>query len=203
MTETMIPQFPDYSIYAGLYVEVANSKELHSVVSNLPFAFIEADTICSREQLFSAVYKALIESSFNKQRTKTLNSECILSLSPTSNIGEAFKRFGISEKTSRIVVLSIVAKTEKAILEAKELIHGVGVDLTDEALESGYDLGLIKKVCSRCTQLFERLKKANLLLTTSRYIELQIGGQIPSTFCGRIIKNISECHSAARSVTRR
>lgn len=88
ITET-IPQFSEYDIHLALFVDIENIDQLREKVATAPFAMIDATCICTREQLFSAIYKALLEYKYNRLRTKSLNSECILSLSPTSNIGEA------------------------------------------------------------------------------------------------------------------
>lgn len=86
MFVTQLPQFDNLLINIGLFRDVNNAKDLRSQVTTLPYGLIDASMILSIEQLLSAIYKAIIEAKFNKMRTKTLYSECILSLSPSSNV---------------------------------------------------------------------------------------------------------------------
>ncbi|CEP63707.1 Cgi121p LALA0_S09e00694g [Lachancea lanzarotensis] len=148
MLSYSIPQFDSFDIHATLFTDVENMKALLAQVAVLPFAMIDASTILSLEQLFCAVYKALIESKYNRLRTKNLNSECILSLSPTSNIAEAFRRFGIKEDTKNIVCLMVVEKSEQNVLEGvfKEQIEGREEELSDENLKATVSWDAIKKV---------------------------------------------------------
>ena len=93
MTSYSLPQFPDYKVTVSLFEDVSNAAELRSNVAEIPFALIDARLICSSEQLYSAIYRALVETTYNRMRTKSLHSECLLCLSPSSNIGEAFPDF--------------------------------------------------------------------------------------------------------------
>ncbi|SCW02762.1 LAFE_0F13718g1_1 [Lachancea fermentati] len=148
MLVTSLPQFHEYSIYVYLFCDVKNSAELRGKVAELPFALIDASAICSREQLFSAIYKTILENTYNRIRTKSLNSECILSLSPTSNIGEAFRRFGINEHSSNIVCLAIVPKSDAFDSNlALKVVDGEELDFSDENLATRFKIDVIKKVC--------------------------------------------------------
>lgn len=140
-----IPQFDTRGVCVSLFRDVKNIEELRSKVGTMPFAVIDASCVCCREQLFSAVYKALIEWKYNRLRTKALHSECILSLSPTSNIGEAFRRFGIKEGTRNIICLAVVGKNETQTSELFDVVDGEEVELSDENLGSMFDLEMIKK----------------------------------------------------------
>ncbi|SCV05634.1 LANO_0H11804g1_1 [Lachancea nothofagi CBS 11611] len=146
MLRHSIPQFDSYQICASLFTDVENTRELRTEVASMPFAMIDASCIGSLEQLFCAVYKAILESTYNRLRTKNLNSECILSLSPTSNIGEAFKRFGIKEDSKDILCLTVVNNTESIPDTLFDDVKGQQIELSDENLESRINLDLIKKV---------------------------------------------------------
>ncbi|SCV03538.1 LAME_0H11232g1_1 [Lachancea meyersii CBS 8951] len=148
MLRHSIPQFDSFEIHASLFTDVQNTEDLRAQVATMPFAMIDASTICSLEQLFCAVYKALVECKYNRLRTKTLNSECILSLSPTSNIAEAFKRFGIKEDSKNIVCLAVTNKSESPFSETvfKEQVKGNEIELSDENLSTTLNRETIKKV---------------------------------------------------------
>ncbi|SCU88667.1 LAFA_0E13938g1_1 [Lachancea sp. 'fantastica'] len=150
MLSYSVPQFDSFEIHATLFTDVQNTKQLREQVAVLPFAMIDASTIFSLEQLSCAVYKALIECKYNRLRTKNLNSECILSLSPTSNIAEAFRRFGINEETKNIVCLAVVEKTSEKLPEGffKDHVQGRVVELSDANLKTTVNWDTIKKVSS-------------------------------------------------------
>ncbi|SCU94313.1 LADA_0G07822g1_1 [Lachancea dasiensis] len=146
-----IPQFQGFQIKAAYFEDVKNGELLRQQVASMPFAMIDAACICSLEQLFCAVHKALLEYTYNRLRTKNLNSECILSLSPTSNIGEAFKRFGIKETTTNIICLAITEGKESGVIEGTEHVlfqgvEGEEIELSDGTLGSRADVEIIKKV---------------------------------------------------------
>lgn len=113
----------------------------------LPFAFIDARTVISVEQISSAIYKALVESTYNRMRTKTLHSECILSLSPSSNIGDALKRFGIKEDSTNLIVIKIVKNGDDEPFDGKTSIVGDLVPVSDEQFVTTADIETIKNVC--------------------------------------------------------
>lgn len=110
----------------------------------LPFAFIDARTVISVEQISSAIYKALVESTYNRMRTKTLHSECILSLSPSSNIGDALKRFGIKEDSTNLIVIKIVKNGDDEPFDGKTSIVGDLVPVSDEQFVTTADIETIK-----------------------------------------------------------
>ncbi|CAB4256324.1 similar to Saccharomyces cerevisiae YML036W CGI121 Component of the EKC/KEOPS complex with Bud32p, Kae1p, Pcc1p, and Gon7p [Maudiozyma barnettii] len=140
-----LPQFPETNIEIILYQNVSNASDIRSSIAELPYAFIDACTICSVEQLMSAIYRVLIESKYNRLRTKSLHSEVLLALSPTSNIGEAFKRFGISDKTKNLIMVEISQSDSNCSLD-KTVVTGDIVDFKDENLQKNSDLDAIRKI---------------------------------------------------------
>ncbi|AQZ12560.1 CGI121 (YML036W) [Zygosaccharomyces parabailii] len=136
-----LPQFPDVKIYVSLWEDVSNANELRSRISELPCALIDARAVCSREQVFAAIYRALIESKYGKLKTKSLHAECLYCLSPTSNIGEAFKNFGIKDDSTALIVIQILEHDNDA-----QRLEGNEVQFDDEALARIMDLPLIKKI---------------------------------------------------------
>ncbi|AMD22948.1 HHR179Cp [Eremothecium sinecaudum] len=146
MLDLKLPQFPNTELHIALFEEVANVAELRDNVANLPYSFIDARSVVSKEQLLSAIYRALIEKQYNKLRTMTLHSEFILCLSPNSNIGESFKKFGLKEDSKAVIVLK--ATTPDETFDKEELLslmHGKEVEFSNEKLLSYADINLIKK----------------------------------------------------------
>ncbi|KAL4075554.1 kinase binding protein CGI-121-domain-containing protein [Scleroderma citrinum] len=73
------------------------------------FAFIEAKLITSPLHLHTAINQALLADSQGSLRTKTVHSEIIWALNPTNNISEAIKLFGVSSKTTDLILVHIAS----------------------------------------------------------------------------------------------
>lgn len=140
----IIPQFPKYQVNISLFENVQNAGDIQSRVAELPYAFIDASTICSVEQLMAAIYRVLMESTYNRLRTKTFHSEVLLALSPSSNIGEAFKRFGVKNSTGRIIVVQI--NEGEAPEFDPSIVHGDSLEFKDDNLQSHCDVDFIRKI---------------------------------------------------------
>lgn len=136
-----LPQFPETQIKLTLFQNVSNSSEIRSKVAELPYALIDAKSICSLEQIYAAMYRAMVESKYGKLKTKSLHSECLYSLSATSNIGEAYKNFGIKDDSDALIVTQIVGQNE---LELN--LHGDEVPLNNETLSQNCDMAFIRKI---------------------------------------------------------
>lgn len=139
-----LPQFPDTNIEISLFENVSNTDEIRSRVAELPYAFIDASTICSVEQIMSAIYRVMVEAKYNRLRTKSLQSEILLALSPTSNIGEAFKRFGLKKDTTNLLMIQI-SQNQTSSFDVT-LVKGDTVEFEDDNLEKMSDIGTIKKI---------------------------------------------------------
>lgn len=121
--------------------------EIRSKLAELPIAIINAATIVSREQLLSAIYRVLLEKQYNRVRTKTLHSECLLALSPTSNIGDAFKKFGITSTCKEIICLEISENDQDDLVDFDNIVNGEEVEFSDKNLHQFFDKDLVRKVC--------------------------------------------------------
>lgn len=139
-----LPQFPDTTIEISFYENVSNADEIRSRVAELPYAFVDASTICSVEQIMSAIYRVMIEAKYNRLRTKSLHSEILLALSPTSNIGEAFKRFGLKENTRNLFMIQITQ--DKTGNMDNMLVKGDIIEFKDENIERMSNIETIKKI---------------------------------------------------------
>lgn len=157
-----VPQFEKYTISIQKFTNVTNSIELRRKLAELPFAYIDAKTILSLEQLCSAIYKAILESEYNRMRTRSLHSECILSLSPSSNIGDALKRFGIKEDTDTLAVVKIVEDSKECPYDGNCSVSGELVSVSEGAFSSTVDLDIVKTVCY---QAFSGIFEFGFLLT--------------------------------------
>ena len=86
----------------------------------------------------------MVEAKYNRLRTKSLQSEILLALSPTSNIGEAFKRFGLKKDTTNLLMIQI-SQNQTSSFDVT-LVKGDTVEFEDDNLEKMSDIGTIKKI---------------------------------------------------------
>jgi EKC/KEOPS complex subunit CGI121/TPRKB len=144
-----LPQFPGFNINVHKFTNVSNSTVIKSSLLKgdplYDFAFINATTVISLEQLLSALYRALLDYTSGGIRTKTIHSEVIFSLSPTQNIMDALRRFGIQDDSSDLILIKILKQGEAQDYDLS-IVQGEEVNPTDESFERSAVLKTIKKV---------------------------------------------------------
>lgn len=171
MTSEVIkfPQFPEFTIHISLFINVS-SENITTIKSNLisatdndhnkyDYCFLNTKYIISKEHLFQSIYKSLLNyTSKSGLSTRNLNSEIIYNLSPINNVGDALKRFGISEDCPNCIVIKIInnndkenseeTKTlEKVTTDLKEIIDGELIELNDQYIfENFIDLAKFRKL---------------------------------------------------------
>ncbi|ODV60391.1 Cgi121p [Ascoidea rubescens DSM 1968] len=157
-------QFPDVEILILLFSNVRNSSEIKenllSSNSSYNYSFINPKNLLNLEQLFSSIYKTLINYKNNEVKSKTLNSEFIFQLSPNKNIFDSIKRFGIAQDLKDLIVLKALNIEEKEIDKTDhsqpnslqdhykhilEIVDGDLIEPNDENISKITDLDLIRK----------------------------------------------------------
>lgn len=143
-----IPQFPQFKISIHKFSNVTNAAEIKQNLlsgnQEYNFAFINSSTIVSSEQLIAAIYRTLLDYTQDKIRTKTLHSEVIFSLSPTQNIMDSLKRFGIQDDSKELVVINISENGAKDDYNL-QIISGEEVKVDDDEFAKTVDYKVIKK----------------------------------------------------------
>lgn len=142
-TEMIIPQFPELEITIKLFKNCPK-ESFPPIDSN--FGIIDAANIYSSNVLYAAIYKAFIESKYLKMRTKNLNSEVLLSLYASTNIGEAFKQIGLNQNTTKnIITISIIDKNSTSAID-QNINGGECVEFNDANLAEVRDVEKIKSI---------------------------------------------------------
>ncbi|KAF3987733.1 hypothetical protein FT663_02692 [Candidozyma haemuli var. vulneris] len=148
------PQFPAYTVFAGYYTDVA-SETLKEVKSQLvsgnkdyDYCFVSTTHLISIDQLCCSLHRSLQNRELSRMKAKTINTEILYNLSPTNNINEALKRFGVDEGRSDVIVLKVLGTSdaEESSLQAinetlQSLLKGkADAELSDSTLAQQVDL---------------------------------------------------------------
>ncbi|KAL4808942.1 kinase binding protein CGI-121-domain-containing protein [Aspergillus unguis] len=149
-----LPHLPSsLEVHAALYKDVQNAAELrqHLLSGNAEFeyALIDASMILSRAHALSAVFRAVNDYLSERLKSRNLHSEIVFSLSPTNNIAESFRKFGISDTTSSLLVVKVSVTPDithdSVAAHLAQNIQGTCVPFDDEALAGISDVAKIKK----------------------------------------------------------
>ncbi|XP_031560569.1 EKC/KEOPS complex subunit TPRKB-like isoform X1 [Actinia tenebrosa] len=99
----------EHCVALSLFVDITNSPEIRKLVmeGRIEATFLKPSMIADPFQVVLAAHKALHLSKLQKTKTKTLHSEIIFNLSPTNNITDSFKKFGLSENDTTLLLAVI------------------------------------------------------------------------------------------------
>nr|XP_057933082.1 EKC/KEOPS complex subunit TPRKB [Doryrhamphus excisus] len=139
--------FPDLNVTQILFKDVKNATELrqNAVDGTITGALINPTMLVSPFQVLVAANKAVHLNKTGKMKTRSLFSEIIFNLSPTNNISEAFRRFGISDGDDSVLVVLVHNKEESQLVtDITAKVDGQQVPLDD--LSSLSDHAKIKKL---------------------------------------------------------
>ncbi|XP_061523861.1 EKC/KEOPS complex subunit TPRKB isoform X1 [Phycodurus eques] len=139
--------FPDLTVTQILFKEVQNAAELrqNAVEGKIKGALLKPTILVSPFQVLVAANKAVHLQKVGQMKTRSLFSEIILNLSPTKNISEAFKRFGISDSDNSVLVVLVHDKEESHLVrDIATKVDGLQIPVDD--VSSLSDLEKIKKL---------------------------------------------------------
>ena len=144
---------PGYAVYGVLYKDTANAAFLQAqLLARNPafeYALIDASTLLSAAPVLAAVIKAAWAAHTGALKTPNVHSETVLGLSPSFNIAEAYRRYGIGPESRDVVVIKIVTDTSRTRADIEQHlaqnVQGTPVPLTDDAVAACTDVGKVKK----------------------------------------------------------
>ncbi|XP_044136154.1 EKC/KEOPS complex subunit TPRKB [Bufo gargarizans] len=145
--------FPQCKVTMLLFKNVKNASALRkkAMDGSIEGALLNPAVIIDPLQVLVAVNKAIHLQLLGKMKTRNLNTEFIFNLSPTNNISEAFKTFGLSDSASGVLV--VLTDDGTRALNSQEIIshvEGQQVPLAD--LSQLTDFTKVKKVYKITTE---------------------------------------------------
>ncbi|PVI05298.1 CGI-121-domain-containing protein [Periconia macrospinosa] len=155
----LLPHFEDYPVQVAMFKDVTNASFLRSQLlqanPDFDYAFLDAAMILSPLPLFLAITLSLhstLSPATSPLRTRTPHSELVFRLHPNNNIGESYRKFGISDDTTNLIAVKFSltpdVTNESVAKHLSEAVQGVSVDVGEDGSELGLfaDLSKIKKI---------------------------------------------------------
>ncbi|KAJ5327103.1 hypothetical protein MYU51_008379 [Penicillium brevicompactum] len=148
-----LPHLPSLPVHVALYRDVQNAAYLKAQLlagqADFEYAFVDASMVLSRAHVIAAVFRALNDYSHNRLRSHNVHSEIVFSLNPTNNIAESFRRFGITDSTTDLLVIKISTSSEitheTVASHLANSVQGTPVNFDDQILFELADFTKIKK----------------------------------------------------------
>ncbi|XP_066245112.1 EKC/KEOPS complex subunit TPRKB-like [Euwallacea similis] len=130
-----------------LYENVKNTIDLRKQIMNgeLQCTIIKPELICDPFQVVIAANKTLTS---KKRTTKSIFTEMLYNLSPSSNISQSLLKFGVDDKSTSLLVVTLENNGSKSDLEMSDnifaLVKGNILDISELGCTS--DIHAIRKI---------------------------------------------------------
>ncbi|KAI9781308.1 MAG: hypothetical protein M1839_006101 [Geoglossum umbratile] len=143
-----------YPIHIALFKDVENSallkRQLLGGNEEFEYAFIDASVMLSTAHALAASYRAVTDLLNGRIRSRNVHSEIVFALSPNNNIAESFRRFGISDTTTSLLVIKVSVSpsiTHESVAQHLGLVvKGTLVEFSNKVLDEMTDLARVRKI---------------------------------------------------------
>jgi len=140
-----LPHYPTHPILITLYKDVTNAAFLRSQLLEanpaFDYAFLDATMILSARHLLLATTLALHSYIQGTMKTRTPHSELVFRLHPNNNIGESYRKFGISDTTTSLIAVKFSVTpeiTQESVgKHLSEVVQGSPIPISEEGEELG------------------------------------------------------------------
>ncbi|PKY06497.1 CGI-121-domain-containing protein [Aspergillus campestris IBT 28561] len=183
-----IPHLPSsMPVHVALYRDVKNApflrQQLISGNGDFEYALIDASMVLSRTHLLTAVFRAANDYLNGRLKSRNIHSEIVFSFSPTNNIADSFRKFGIADTTTDLLVVKVSVTPEithdSVAAHLNQSIEGTPAPFDDETLSGISDVSKIKKVYKLGALGSSNPKKAaGVVQDEMKQLELSVIGAI-------------------------
>ncbi|KAI7183153.1 hypothetical protein D0869_07184 [Hortaea werneckii] len=153
MESLTLPHLPNQPLHIILFRNLVNAPFLRQQLlqgnSDFQYAFLDAATILSRDQVLGGCFRAINDMLQERLKSKNVHSEIVFSLSQNNNISESFRRFGVNDSTKDVLAIKVGGSDVDAKNVENHLlqhVQGVPAAFTNESLAEMRDEARLKKV---------------------------------------------------------
>ncbi|KAG0237503.1 hypothetical protein BGW42_000713 [Actinomortierella wolfii] len=134
-------------VHIACYTDVKNAsalkERLEAQDKTLTIGLVESKLILDVFQLLTAATRTALDERAGKLRTNSVNAEIVYNLSPTNNIAESLRRFGISDSTTSLIAIKIGGEASTVLEEMNKTVDGTLTSFSN--LEQEADLATLRK----------------------------------------------------------
>ncbi|RMZ14671.1 hypothetical protein D0862_01970 [Hortaea werneckii] len=153
METVTLPHLPNQPLHIILFRNLANAPFLRQQLlqgnSDFQYAFLDAATILSRDQVLGGCFRAINDMLQERLKSKNVHSEIVFSLSQNNNISESFRRFGVNDSTKDVLAIKVGGSDVDAKTVENHLlqhVEGTPVSFTNAILAEMRDEARLRKV---------------------------------------------------------
>lgn len=121
MASVNLEPFPGTTLHFCFYTELLNAAELKEHVTEYEFGLVNPCLVSSIQHLLSAANRATSNSLSGRMKTRSLKTEILYFLSPSSNIKETLQRYSIQPESRAVLAVAFSASQLQA---AHQVIQG-------------------------------------------------------------------------------
>lgn len=165
MTSFPFELFPHSTLHLALFSEVTNAGDLKAALPHFDCALMSTELLASVQHVLCAANRALFNEFRGERKTKTVYTDLIYYLSPTTNIKESLQRWGVRADSRTVLAVSF---SEEGLAQVCKAVEG-----RQEPLRRLSDFSDLQKVAEAFEVGQEELQ-TDLSLTAAVYTRIAL-----------------------------